>query len=412
MQDFATPIKKDELRNALGQAYTSDLEAKRTLGGVSEYPVSKNVLANSFENLSDAFNYMTPVEGFSERELASLGIPSTSQGPVFEPSFSSPFGVQLQRLPGYVRQLFEYGHINEDELARLTPAMAVERRLDEGMQKELELAKKRRSLVDATPEIKKYEDNSRWVNLRPKDDDMGTARAVFQNESANLHHCIGQDCHIENYLNRLKNNTHDYYSLRDPSGAPKITIEARRPDLRSRHRYLDLDPEEKAKALEHYIFSGYPEEVAEQTLIERNPYVFERQNGSLIIINADKKNEVAEYTSSLYPLIMQIKSHGNSAPSQHYQEKLTDFLTLLNPRNIIEDQSHHRMLPINDAFTADEIRAARDAGIEVPNYVSTTRRDEIRREIGSDTPVEYGSTPDPGYTVDPDIPDPDIGLFD
>jgi hypothetical protein len=403
MQDFATPIRKSALREALKQADTSSLEAKRDLGGAPPNPTSKNVLANTFENLIDAQNRMDPVTSLSEWTLNSLGIPPTSKSPVFKPELDNQFGMELLSLPSYVRRLVEAGEITEDELARLTPAMAIERKLNEGMRKELELAKNRRSLVDATPEIKKYEDNSRWVSLRPQDNNMDTARAVFQNESANLRHCIGQDCYIENYLNRLKNDTHDYYSLRDPSGAPKITIETRRPDLRSRHRYLDLDPDEKAKALEHYIFSGFPEEVAEKTLVERNPYVFERQNGSLIIINPEDKDTVAEYTSSLYPLVLQIKSHGNTAPAPHYQEKLTDFLTLLNPRTIVEEQSHHRMLPVNDAFTADEIREARNAGIEVPNYVSTTRRDEIRRELGAVTPVEYRSAPDPGFTVDPEL---------
>lgn len=414
MQDFATPIKREPLLNALSDNTLSgmDLGRKRITAGAPEQVTSRNVLAGAFENLQDSLNKVTPIESFSESELAQLGIPSTAKGQVFEPDLKGSFGTEMQKLPNYVRQLFEAGQITEDELARLTPAMAVERRLDEGMKKELELAKRARSLVDATPEVKRYEDNSRWVNLRPKDDDWDTAKNILQNESAHLHHCIGQSCYMKTYLDRMKAGTYDYYSLRDPSGTPKVTLEVLRPTVRSGDRFMDMNPEDKAEAVKGYIADGYPHEYAEKHLTEENPYVFVMQDGKQVIVKTDRPQLVEWYQQFLYPEVNQIKSHGNTAPSEHYQEKVTDFLTLLNPRSIVESSSHHRMLPVSEALTKDEIRAATDAGIHMPKYVSTTRRDEIRRELGSTTPVEYRSTPDPGYTVDPDLPDADIGLFD
>lgn len=414
MQDFATPIRKEPLLDALANNTLSgmDLGRKRIAAGAPEQVTSRNVLAGAFENLQDSLNTVAPVESFSESELAQLGIPSTAKGQVFEPNLRGSFGMEMQGLANYVRNLFENGMISEEELVRLTPAMAVERRLDEGMRKELELAKRRRNLIDATPEIKKYEDNSRWVNLKPKDDDWETAKGILENESAHLHHCIGQSCYMKTYLDRMKAGTHDYYSLRDPSGTPKVTLEVLSPTVRSGDRFMDMSPEDKAKAVKDYIAGGYPFEYAEKHLTEENPYVFVMNNGEQAVVKADRPQLVEWYKQFLYPEVNQIKSHGNTAPSEHYQEKVTDFLTLLNPRSIVESSSHHRMLPVSEALTADEVRAATDAGIHIPKYVSTTRRDEIRRELGSTTPVEYRSTPNPGYTVDPDLPDADIGLFD
>jgi hypothetical protein len=70
------------------------------------------------------------------------------------------------------------------------------------------------------------------------------------------------------------------------------------------------------------------------------------------------------------------------------------------------------MIPIQEALTDSERAAAKALDIQLQRFVSPIRRDEIRRELGAATPVEYRSTPDPGYTVDPgeglDVP----GLFD
>ena len=406
MQDFASPIKKDELLNALDKSGFNEasIRASRIAGGAPEQVTSKNMLANAFENLSDAFNTTTPIEGFSEAELAQLGIPSTAKGQVFEPNLSSPFGLQMQRLPSYIRQLFEAGQISEDELARLTPAMAVERRLDEGMRKELETARRARSLVDATPEIKKYEDNSRWVSLRPKDNDQVTSRSILQNESENLHHCIGQNCYIENYLNRMGSGSHDYYSLRDPSGAPKVTFEVKAPLYRSKERFSELSPE---KQKEVQTLHGHRADIFEG----EGPYIYTRNDGSYNVVGP-KDYDVPSHDFELSPEVMQIKAHGNTPPSEHYQEKITDFLTMLNPKYIHESSRHHRMIPIQEALTDSERAAAKALDIQLQRFVSPVRRDEIRREIGSPETSAPSSDSGSKFTFDPDIPDPDIGLFD
>jgi hypothetical protein len=406
MQDFATPLKKDKLFDALNdESYNEESnKAKRILGGAPETLTSEHTLAQSFEDLSDSLNRISPIESFSESELAELGIPSTAKGPVFDPNLSGPFGMELQKLPSYVRQLFEYGHINEDELARLTPAMAIERRLDEQMKKELELAKSRRSLVDATPEIKKYEDNSRWVSLRPKDNDPDTSRSILRNESANLHHCIGQNCYIENYLNKMGSGSHDYYSLRDPSGAPKVTLEVKAPLYRSKERFSELSPE---KQKEVQTLHGHRADIFEG----EGPIVYTRRDGSYNVIGP-QDYDIASHDFELWPDVMQIKAHGNTPPGEHYQEKISDFLTMLNPKYIHESSVFHRMIPIQEALTDSERAAAKALDIQLQRFVSPIRRDEIRREIGSPDYAARSSDSSSGFTFDPDLPDADIGLFD
>lgn len=77
----------------------------------------------------------------------------------------------------------------------------------------------------------KFPDGFAWVHLH--------TLQQFKLEGERMSHCIGG-----NYFNKFEAGTHDYYSLRNPQGVPKITIEVQRtpPEILQIRAYANARP--------------------------------------------------------------------------------------------------------------------------------------------------------------------------
>jgi hypothetical protein len=409
--DYATPFSRSELDFHMNELPVSldDLEDKRSVVGQDPLGIAKTKIGRQLEALNDADSYIMYGSQYTPRELEAMGMPANlpADARIFKLGSEALTGEKFKDLEDYLNDLIRSGTITPEELGRLTPTMVMERKLNEEMEKALAVDRRARNALDKTPLVKQYDDSSKWVSLRPTDADPDTAKRILAHESQHLNHCIGQECYRNTYLDRMMAGTHDYYSLRNENGVPMVTIEATAPAYKSKRRYSDLSQEEK-EAIAKTSSLENPLEVYEQ----RNPYVYTRRDNTHHLIPSSHEHSIAEHDEALKPNIVQIKGHGNQPAIAKYQDKISDFLTDLNPGFIREEKRYHQMLPTNEALTGAEFGQAVEAGIRLPRYLSTTQRDQIRKQLGSTAPFEYRSTPDPGYTVDPgeglDVP----GLFD
>lgn len=406
--NFLTPFSQSEL-----SLYSDELPVtldeifeKRIAAGQPEHGVAKSRTGATLESLIDAGSYMNEAADYLPRELEYLNLPTTlpPNTPIFKLGSETPVGEKFKDLEDYLLDLIRSGALTPEELSRMTPTMVMERKLNEEMQRALDVDRKARHALEFTPVVKEYDDKSRWVNLRPTVNDRPTAEKILAHESQHLNHCIGQECYRNTYLERMMEGSHDYYSLRDENGVPMVTIEAKSPMYKSKRRYSELSQAEKEEIAKTSALEN-PLEVNEQ----RNPFVYTRQDNTHHLIPAGHTHQLAEHDVSLQPMIKQIKGHGNQPAIAKYQDRITDFLTDLNPHFIQEESRYHRMMPAFEALTNEERAAAQALGIQLPRYVSPIRRDEIRQKIGSSETAAPAPKSDPGYTVDPDA---DIGLFD